>query len=88
MADDSPIVAEVEHEGDSKRTHHSDSLLMLLDEVRGKTVRILRDMMDEESHWAPPGLHNHILWHAEHSFVLVESPVTEALPHLPSARIV
>jgi hypothetical protein len=59
------------------------SLLMLLDEVRGKTVRILRDVLDEESHWAPPGLHNHILWHAGHSYVLVESLVTEAIGDLP-----
>ncbi len=59
------------------------SLLMLLDEVRGKTVRILQDVMDEESHWTPPKLHNHILWHAGHSFVLVESLVTEAIGDLP-----
>ena len=59
------------------------SLLMLLDEVRGKTVRILRDTMDEESHWAQPGLHNHILWHAGHSFVLVEALAMEAIGDLP-----
>jgi hypothetical protein len=59
------------------------SLLMLLDEVRGKTVRILQDVLNEESHWAPPGLHNHILWHAGHSYVLVESLVTEAIGDLP-----
>ena len=59
------------------------SLLMLLDEVRGKTVRILRDVLDEESHWAPPGLHNHILWHAGHSYVLVESLAMEATGQQP-----
>ena len=32
---------------------------------------------------APPALHNHILWHAGHCFVLVESLVMEAIGELP-----
>ncbi|MGA2255956.1 MAG: DinB family protein [Thermoguttaceae bacterium] len=62
------------------------SLLLLLDEVRGKTLRLLNAVTDQEAHWPPPELHNHILWHAGHSFVLVESLVMEAvgdLPHIP-----
>jgi hypothetical protein len=62
------------------------SLLLLLDEVRGKTLRLLHSLTDQEAHWPPPDLHNHILWHAGHSFVLVESLSMEAigdLPHIP-----
>ena len=62
------------------------SLILLLDEVRGKTLRLLQGVTDDETHWSPPELHNHILWHAGHSFVLVESLAMEApgeLPHIP-----
>ncbi len=59
------------------------SLLMLLDEVRGKTLRLLQSVTDDETRWSPPELHNHILWHAGHSFVLVESLITEAAGELP-----
>ena len=57
------------------------SLLLLLDEVRGKTLRLLQGVTDQEARWSP--LHNHILWHAGHSFVLVESLVMEAVGDLP-----
>jgi hypothetical protein len=59
------------------------SLLLLLDEVRGKTLRLLQGVGDDETRWTPPELHNHILWHAGHSFVLVESLAMEALGELP-----
>jgi hypothetical protein len=59
------------------------SLLLLLDEVRGKTLRLLQGVSEDETRWAPPELHNHILWHAGHSFVLVESLVMEAMGELP-----
>jgi hypothetical protein len=59
------------------------SLLLLLDEVRGKTLRLLQGVGEDETHWTPPELHNHILWHAGHSFVLVESLVMEAVGELP-----
>src|SRR5437868_3505521 len=39
------------------------SLLLLLDEVRGKTLRILDAAPDGYALWAPAGLQNHILWH-------------------------
>jgi hypothetical protein len=59
------------------------SLLLLLDEVRGKTLRLLHGLSEEEAQWAPPRLHNHILWHAGHSYVLVESLVMEARDDRP-----
>jgi hypothetical protein len=62
------------------------SLLLLLDEVRGKTLRLLDGVTDQQARWTPPGLHNHILWHAGHSYVLVESLVMECVgkrPQLP-----
>lgn len=59
------------------------SLLLLFDEVRDKTLRLLQAVADDEARWTPPELQNHILWHAGHSFVLVESLVVEALGDLP-----
>ena len=59
------------------------SLLLLLDEVRGKTLRLLQGVSDDEIRWSPPELHNHILWHAGHCFVLVESLAMEAMAELP-----
>lgn len=59
------------------------SLLLLLDEVRGKTLRLLQGVTDQEAHWTPLHLHNHILWHAGHSFVLVESLAMEAIGDQP-----
>jgi len=47
-------------------------LLLLLDEVRAKTLRILKSVPAEHARWAPPGLQNTILWHAGHAYVLVE----------------
>ena len=44
-------------------------LVMLLDEVRGKTMRVLRGVTEAQARWAPPGLHNSILWHAGHAYV-------------------
>jgi hypothetical protein len=48
------------------------SLVILLDEVRGKTLRLLEGVGEEEARWTPPGLKNHILWHSGHSYLLVE----------------
>src|SRR5438093_633696 len=47
-------------------------LLLLLDEVRAKTLRILSSVPAEYARWAPARLQNTILWHAGHAFVLVE----------------
>jgi hypothetical protein len=47
-------------------------LLLLLDEVRGKTLRLLKSVPEGSTRWSPPGLQNTVLWHAGHAFVLVE----------------
>src|SRR5580658_3850637 len=64
-----------------------ESLQLLLKDVRGKTLRILDDVTEQQARYAPPGLHNSILWHAGHSLVVVEhlrvSPATGKPPVLP-----
>jgi hypothetical protein len=62
------------------------SLLMLLDEVRGKTIRLLRAIPAEDARWAPSGLQNTSLWHAGHAYFLLEYLTMRALgqpPQLP-----
>lgn len=49
-----------------------DSLLLAIDEIRGKTLHCLSGVGADEATFAPPGLHNHILWHAGHCYVLAE----------------
>lgn len=56
-----------------------DSLLMLLNEVRGKTLRLLADVDDATARFTPAGLKNHILWHAGHSLLVVEALSVSAL---------
>jgi hypothetical protein len=66
------------------------SLLMLLDEVRDRTLRLLQGVTDEESRWTPPTLQNHVVWHAGHSYVLVESLAMEATggqPQIPDGWV-
>ena len=58
-------------------------LLLLLDEVRAKTLRILKSVPAEHARWAPPGLHNTILWHAGHAYVLVEWVTMKSLRRTP-----
>jgi hypothetical protein len=64
-----------------------ESLQLLLKDVRGKTLRILEDVTEEQARYAPPGLHNSILWHAGHSLIVVEhlgvSPATGQPPKYP-----
>lgn len=62
------------------------SLLMLFDEVRDKTLTVLQGVTREQALRAPPGLHNNILWHAAHCCVVVEWLIARALdrpPQLP-----
>ena len=59
------------------------TLLLLLDEVRGKTLRILDAAPAESALLAPPGLHNHVLWHAGHGYVVVEMLTLGALGRTP-----
>jgi|SRR5579864_1618468 len=48
------------------------SLLTMLDEIRGKTLQVLQGVSDAQARWAPRGLQNTILWHAGHSYIVVE----------------
>jgi DinB superfamily len=62
------------------------SLLLLLDEVRGKTLRILDPSTVANALWAPPGLQNTILGHGGHAYFLLEWLTMHALdrpPQLP-----
>lgn len=49
-----------------------ETLLLAAKEIRGKTLRLLDGVTDEQSLWTPPGLQNHILWHAGHALTVVE----------------
>lgn len=62
-----------------------ETLLVLLDEVRGKTLRFLQGVTDEHARWSPPGLQNTILWHAGHCYILAEWLALKALGHEPQA---
>jgi DinB superfamily len=62
-----------------------ETLLVLLDEVRGKTLRYLRGVNEEQARWSPPGLQNTILWHAGHSYILAEYLALKALGKKPQA---
>jgi hypothetical protein len=51
----------------------SDSTLILLaNEVRGKTLRLIEPVSEEQARSGAPGMNNSILWHAGHSLVVVE----------------
>jgi hypothetical protein len=50
-----------------------ETLLLLIREVRGRTLRLLETVTDEEAGYAPAGLQNSILWHAGHAWVLAEA---------------
>lgn len=53
-------------------------LLALAETVRAKTIRFLKNATDAELTWSPPGLSNHILWHAGHSLWLQDLLCIEA----------
>ena len=60
--------------------HSADpTLLVLLDQVRRRTISRLEGLSDEQARFAPDGLSNSILWHAGHSYVVVEWLTMEAL---------
>jgi hypothetical protein len=65
----------------------NQSLLLLANEVRGKTLWLLDGISDEAACGAAPGLANSILWHAGHALVVVEclcvAPATGRPPELP-----
>lgn len=64
-----------------------NSLVLLADEVRRKTLWLLDGVTDEMAHYAAPGLSNSILWHAGHALVVVEhlciEPATGEAAELP-----
>src|SRR6059058_4070450 len=56
----------------AKAGRMDQTLMMLLKDVRGKTLRILEGVSDEQARFAAPGLQNSILWQAGHALVVVE----------------
>jgi hypothetical protein len=48
------------------------TLLALFAEIRGALLRQLQHVDPAAVHFTPPGLSNHILWHAGHAYVVVE----------------
>ena len=64
-----------------------ETLLQLAKGVRGKTLRILDGVSEEQAVWLPAGLHNHILWNAGHALIVVEHlGVAAATGKAPSIR--
>ncbi len=59
------------------------SLLVLLDEVRGKTIRLLNATPEADARWAPPGLQNTITWHGGHAYILLECLTMRAIGKAP-----
>jgi hypothetical protein len=63
------------------------TLLMLIQDVRGKTLKLLDGVTDQQAMATAPGLNNSILWHAGHSLIVNEhlgvSPATGRLPTYP-----
>jgi hypothetical protein len=55
-------------------------LIVIFDEARSKTLRLLEQTPDEWLLWAPPGTQNHICWHGGHILwvadVLITVPIT------------
>ena len=64
-----------------------DTLILLANEVRAKTLWLLDGVTDEMAHFVAPGLANSILWHAGHALVVVEHlgvvPASGGPPVLP-----
>ena len=64
-----------------------ESLLMLSQDVRNKTLKLLDGMTDEQVRYTAPGLTNSILWHAGHVITVIEHivviPITAKDPAYP-----
>lgn len=52
--------------------HEGNALQFLCTEVRRKTIRLLVESPAGSLRWSPPGLQNHILWHAGHALWLMD----------------
>ncbi len=61
------------------------SLILVLDEVRRKTLALLDGVTDEQARWAPRGMQNTILWHAGHCYILLEWLTMQSLGRQPQA---
>src|SRR5436190_19630822 len=65
-----------------------DTLILLANEVRKKTLWLLDGVTDEMARFVAPGLANSILWHAGHALVVVEHlgvvPASGGPPVLPA----
>ena len=48
------------------------SLILAATEIRGKTLKLLEGLSDEQARFTAPGLTNSILWHAGHGLMLME----------------
>lgn len=66
----------------------NETLKLLAREVRGKTLRILDGVSDAEARFVPSGLNNSIIWHAGHSYWVVEvlsiAAATSGPPQFPA----
>ena len=63
------------------------TLLTLWDDVRSRTLEVLKGLDDVHARWAPPNLQNSCLWHAGHNYVVAEfltSRVLGAESHMPA----
>ena len=60
------------------------SLILLLDEVRHKTLELLEDVTEKQARWSPVGLQNSILWHAGHCYILLEWLTSQAIGAEPT----
>ena len=65
-----------------------ETLLTLVDEVRGKTLRLLDGVSPELARFTGPGLNNSVLWHAGHALMLGEHlcilPAIGGTPQYPA----
>ncbi|HEX4125774.1 MAG TPA: DinB family protein [Tepidisphaeraceae bacterium] len=68
-----------------------ESLLQLAKGVRGKTLRILDGVSEEQARWTPAGIDNHILWNAGHALIVVENyavaPASGKAPSVPQGWV-
>ena len=65
-----------------------ETLLCLLKEVRTKTLSRLAGVNEQDARWTPSGIHNHLLWHAGHCYVVVEWLTARAVgrpPEIPAS---
>lgn len=60
-------------------TSTNSVLIELARQVRGRTVMILEAASESELLWSPPGLVNHMLWHAGHAAWLADALAIAAI---------